>query len=427
MTLLATIFCLALGAYSLPHYSIENWIDLKPSSSATGQMLDSVEYQLLLPAAKFYSNEGRKRDIEKFKNFLRDHVGNVKSKTHEYIRTVTLYDISLMDPSQEQTEAETEWELKQRTVLQGQGVTIGETDLTIKRGAVPDHFDWYPDHATLLSASATDVENKFELDIQCAERDFTQATKFTFPPGVVPKIRNFLDLQSYFPKLFDIAEVKEALKSRLSAPLLIGEINFEWAVDIVATILGVDITFVIGTRHLDFDSARNGDKGWAIRAPELNFRIKRKHIPNTATKQKEFLNVLETLFNALLASEWNAHEDCGQWNGVKSCPPNFHLKEGTCVSQCKGEVAPINKVPRGAGAMSTLFGDSESLPHTTSALLQQNKFSSSAVLPPLPIILTASSPASISTSGRKHLAPTPALRQKSSSTFPRSGPNRLEG
>lgn len=349
MYLLFCGLCYMVGAFSMPHYTVGNWIDLKPNASINGQMLDSVEYQMLLPASKFFGVDGRKRDLASLKRFLKTQLGNVNQKSQENIRLVTLYDISLMDPSQDQEEAETEWELKQRLVLEGQN--IGETDLTIKRGAVPDHFDWYPDYTPMQAVGAKDVENKFELDIQCAERDYTQAIKFTFPPGVVPILQTYRNLQNYFPKLFQTRELNSHLQNRLSAPLPVGEVAFEWNAEVKAKVLDLDVTFVIGTRHLSLESARQGDEGWAMRPPELNFRVKRKNLPVSRQQQTALLAALEQLFNAFLASEWNAHGDCGLWNGAMSCPPKFQLKLGECVSiGCEQALAPVVKIPRGASA-----------------------------------------------------------------------------
>lgn len=364
------LFCAAI-----PHYNVGDWINLRPNASS-GQYLDSVEYQMLLPAAKFYGVDGRKRDLTSFKSFLRANLANVDTKSHESIRLVTLYDLSLMDPSQDQTEAETEWELKQRTTLDGSNV--GVTDLTIKRGAVPDFFDWYPDYTPIIAVGAIDVENKFELDIQCAERDYTQATKFTFPPGVVPILKMYRNLQDYFPKLFQVREVHSHLGNRVNSPLPIGEISFEWNGEVKADVSGLEVTFVFGTRHLSFESAVKGEEGWALRPPELNFRVKRKNLPATKQQQAALLTSLEQLFNALLASEWNAHEDCGQWNGRKSCPPGFLSNDGKCVSSgCERSAAPVTKIPRGAS--------SASIPPSTKPLSQTNTLpSSSSPFPNIP-------------------------------------------
>lgn len=350
---------------NMPHYSVENWVN---STS-----VDSVEYQLLLPMSALHGKDGRQRDLSVFQNLLRAHLGHgrVRSKVEQNVRQVTLFDIGLMDPTQHQEEEETEWELKLRTFIDGKPSEIGTSDLTIKRGAVPDGFDWYPDHATVRDAHATTVENKYELDIQCAERDYTQATKFEFARGTLPALYTYDDLKFYFPKLFHTRELKAQLaktKQYLKARLPIGEISFEWDAEVVATIEGVDVTFVFGTRHASLEDAREGEAGWAIRPPELNFRVKRSALSSVTSSQAKFLSEVERIFNVLLDSAWNGHQDCGQWNGAKSCAPGFKLVQGECEAEgcAQNLVEPVTKIPRGAGvAPATSSPAAATAPATT--------------------------------------------------------------
>jgi len=275
----------------------------------------------------------------------------VKRTIAQSVRQVTLFDISLMDPSQNQHEEETKWELKLRHFIDGKANDIGTTDLTIKRGAVPAGFDWYPDHASPSAVSASKVENKYELDIQCAERDFTQAMKFNFPRVTAPFLFTHDDLRFYFPKLFQTRELAQQLAKtpkHLKSRLPIGEIFFEWEAEVVGHIEGVDVNFVFGTRHSSLENARKGEEGWAIRPPELNFRVKRSALKAIKSSQTKFFSEMERIFNALLASEWNGHQDCGKWNGAKTCAPGYKLTGGECVVEgCASVAEPVSKIPRG--------------------------------------------------------------------------------